>query len=180
MPACPDPAPPPLVNDGHLGGPRLVFDLDYAPGQPVVGDPYHASTVRDQYILREADGTPSKILLDGWRSVLGDTDADTYLDDLDNCDAVANEQTDSDHDGIGDACDPTPLTAADELRLLVLKLGGSPSLAALFARFDASRPLQRLALCAALRALVVLVPYVAPGHADWIADANRIRTVLAC
>jgi hypothetical protein len=54
------------------------------------------------------DGTPSKKLLNAWRSTLGDSDADTYLDQADNCPLVANaDQTDSDANHVGDACGPT-------------------------------------------------------------------------
>jgi HYR domain-containing protein len=75
-----------------------------------------ASTVRDGYIAKEADGiTPSHILVGAWRSVLGDSDADTYLDEAGNCKVVANpeqnadgKQIDTDGDGAGDPCDPTP------------------------------------------------------------------------
>jgi len=45
-----------------------------------VNDPYLTSTTRDGWIAREADGTPSKKLLDAWRSVLGDSDGDGRLD----------------------------------------------------------------------------------------------------
>jgi hypothetical protein len=38
-----------------------------------------------------------------------DTDSDGVPDTPDNCPTVANpDQADSDHDCIGDACDPTP------------------------------------------------------------------------
>ena len=71
--------------------------------------------------------------------------------------------------------------APEQLGRLVTKVGGSPALAALFAGLDPNRPLQRLVACVALRAFIVLVPYVAPANAaGWIADANRIRAVLAC
>jgi hypothetical protein len=53
--------------------------------------------------------TPSHLLVNAWRSVLGDDkDADTSLDLVDNCISVANsDQTDSDRNGVGDACGPT-------------------------------------------------------------------------
>lgn len=35
----------------------------------------------------------------------GDTDADGYADDVDNCPATANDQLDLDFDGVGDLCD---------------------------------------------------------------------------
>jgi hypothetical protein len=88
----------------------LVFNLEFAPNQPVVGDPYHASTVRDGYVAKEADGTtPSHLLVNAWRSILGDSDADTLVDDVDRCPLLAGaSQTDTDADGTGDACDSTP------------------------------------------------------------------------
>ncbi len=114
-PAPVDPANPYLVENRQppFGTPLHVFNLEYAPGQPVVGDPYHASTVRDAYVAKEPDGiTPSHLLVNAWRSVLGDSDADTYLDPgenldhADNCPQVANaDQADADNDNIGDACD---------------------------------------------------------------------------
>jgi hypothetical protein len=71
--------------------------------------------------------------------------------------------------------------APEQLGRLVTKVGGTPALAALFASLDPSRPLQRLVACVTLRAFIVHVPHLAPTHAtDWLADANRIRTVLAC
>ena len=37
-----------------------------------------------------------------------DSDGDGYPDAWDNCPGVPNDQLDSDQDGVGDACDPTP------------------------------------------------------------------------
>jgi hypothetical protein len=61
---------------------------------------------------REKDDgvTPSHHLVNAWRSVLGESDADTRLDEADNCQQDPNtDQTDSDRDGSGNACDLTPL-----------------------------------------------------------------------
>jgi hypothetical protein len=117
-PFLPDPTNPFLVENRELpfGTSPLVTDLDPAPNPPqALLDPYHPSTTRDGWIRKETDGTPSLKLLNAWRSILGDSDADTYLDladDLvhaDNCPLVANaRQDDADGDGTGDACDPTP------------------------------------------------------------------------
>src|SRR5688500_18884485 len=111
-PATVDPANPLLVENRQppFDTPQLVFNLDPAPNQPIVSDPYHASTARDGYIAKEADGTtPSQKLLNAWRSVLGDSDADAYLDQADNCPQVPNaNQTDTDADALGDPCDPAP------------------------------------------------------------------------
>ena len=117
-PPAPDPANPFLAENRQppFGSSQLVTNLDPAPNPPqVLMDPYHPSTTRDGWIAKEADGTPSLKLLNAWRSILGDSDADTWLDQADNCPQLANpeetadgKQIDTDHDGIGDACDPTP------------------------------------------------------------------------
>ena len=97
-----------------FGTPLLVFNLDPDSTPPSsVGDPEHTGTTRDGWIPKELDGTtPSQKLVNAWRSVLGDSDADTWLDQVDNCPQVPNpaldEQLDTDRDGLGDVCDPTP------------------------------------------------------------------------
>ncbi len=97
--------------DPPFGTPLLVINLDPDSTPPSsVGDLEHTSTTRDGWIAKEADGTtPSQKLLNAWRSVLGDSDADTWLDPADNCPQNPNDdQTDTDEDAIGDACDSTP------------------------------------------------------------------------
>jgi hypothetical protein len=62
----------------------------------------------------------------------------------------------------------------------------SAKLQALVATFDPSKPAQRQAACSALKLFTTAVQLLS-GHgvpatqaAEWIADANRIRTVLGC
>ncbi len=117
---CPLPGFPPATADPSLlvenrklpyGTQLHVFNLE--PGSFAgTGDWYHQSTSRNGWIAKEPDGvTPSHVLVNIWRSVLGDSDADTYLDDSDNCKSVPNtDQTDSDGNGVGDACGPTMRT----------------------------------------------------------------------
>ena len=71
--------------------------------------------------------------------------------------------------------DSTSLPAAVKTQLIA-------SLQSLVAGFDPSKPLQRAVACLTLRAFTTLVRYVAPPAqaAEWTADANRIRAVLAC
>jgi len=50
------------------------------------------------------------------RVEIADLDADGKCDDVDNCPTVANaDQLDSDGDGTGDACDPCPFDADDDI-----------------------------------------------------------------
>ena len=76
---------------------------------------------------------------------------------------------------IGKVVDATHLPAAVKTQL-------TASLQSLVAGFDPTKPLQRKAACLTLRAFTTLVPFVAPPAqaAEWTADANRIRAVLAC
>jgi HYR domain/Thrombospondin type 3 repeat len=55
-------------------------------------------------------------------------------------------------------------------------------LQSLSADFDPNKPQQRKAACLALKAFTAVVRFVAPPAqaAEWTADANRIRAVLAC
>jgi hypothetical protein len=94
-----------------FGTPLHVFSLKPGSFQGA-GDHCHQSTSRDDWTAKEEDNgvTPSHHLVNAWRSVLGDSDADTRLDEADNCQQDPNtDQTDSDRDGSGNACDLTPL-----------------------------------------------------------------------
>jgi hypothetical protein len=108
-----DPANPLLIeNRGNPPyGSLQVHVFNLAPGATDgTGDIYHQSTSRNHWIAKEADGvTPSHILVNAWSSVLGDeTDGDGVRNLSDNCPGTPNaDQTDSDHNGIGDACGPT-------------------------------------------------------------------------
>jgi predicted dienelactone hydrolase len=69
----------------------------------------------------------------------------------------------------------TSLPAAAKTQLIA-------TLQSLTAGFDPSKPQQRKTACLLLKAFTTLVRFVAPPTqaADWAADANRIRAVLAC
>jgi hypothetical protein len=121
--ACPltDPADPLLVENRQppFTTPQLVFNIQPDPTAPVIADPFHPSTVRDGYIPKATPGgtAPSQQLVNAWRATLGDSDADGWLEQdqdnslehADNCPQIPNpDQTDTDTDTIGDACDATP------------------------------------------------------------------------
>ena len=92
----------------------------------------------------------------------------------------------------------TVLGAKEQLNRLIQKVVNTSALApaakaqligrlqSLAAGFDPANPVQRQAVCAALRTFIAAVQLLS-GHgitpaqaAEWIADANRIRAVLAC
>ena len=74
------------------------------------------------------------------------------------------------------------LGAGPQLANLVTAIvGESPALRALLSGLDLQRPLHRTAACVSLRTFATLARLLAPTRAAaWIADANRIRAVLAC
>jgi hypothetical protein len=109
-----NPANPLLVENRQppFGSRQLVHNLEPFKLDGVA-DPYQTSTTRNDWLPRDADLAPARKLVNGWRSVLGDSDADTRLDAVDNCPLVANvEQVDSDRNGTGDACGPTLASGA--------------------------------------------------------------------
>jgi hypothetical protein len=92
-PAVPHDTNPRLVDNREppFGSRQLVINFEPAPDAPAVNDPFHSSSGRDGWIPKAAGGvTPAPKLLNSWRSILGDSDADTYLDQVDNCPLVAN------------------------------------------------------------------------------------------
>ena len=98
-PAVVDPANPVLIDNRKppFGTRLLVHNLEpftTRRRRRSVPHEHHPGRVDPE---RGRRLTPSRILLNGWRSTLGDSDADTFLDQADNCALVANaDQTDSD------------------------------------------------------------------------------------
>jgi predicted dienelactone hydrolase len=76
---------------------------------------------------------------------------------------------------IGDVIDATSLPASAKTQLIA-------TLRSLTAGFDPNNTRQRRTACLALRAFTTIARFVAPPAqaAEWTADANRIRAVLAC
>ena len=76
---------------------------------------------------------------------------------------------------INDVIHATSLPAAVKTQLIA-------TLRSLTAGFDPTNPRQHRAACLALRTFTTVVRFVAPPAqaAEWTADANRIRAVLAC
>ena len=76
---------------------------------------------------------------------------------------------------IGDVIDATSLPATVKSRL-------TATFRSLTAGFDPTNPQQRRAACLALRAFTTAVRFLAPPAqaVEWTAEADRIRTVLAC
>ena len=76
---------------------------------------------------------------------------------------------------IAKVIDATSLPAVAKTRLI-------EQLHSLSAGFDPTNPQQRKAACLALKAFTTVVRFAAPPAlaAEWTADANRIRAVLAC
>ena len=86
---CPLPAYTLVENTAPpFGSPQLVHNLEPFKLDGVA-DPYQTSTTRDAWLPRDADGQPARTLINAWRSVLGDKDADTLLDQVDPCPLVA-------------------------------------------------------------------------------------------
>jgi hypothetical protein len=195
-PALPDPMNPLLHENQQppFGTQLLVTALEPSSLVGVV-DPYHTSTTRDGWIPREPDGTPSQKLLNAWRFVFGDSDADTYLDQRDNCALVANTaQTDADGDGIGDACDPSPRGPAGQISDLIDHTLAALDLPALAPALKASLEAALFsvlahnprAACVTLRVyelLVALSPasaFTADEKQSLIAESRQIQADLGC
>jgi hypothetical protein len=77
--ACPIPGRPPAEADSPpYGGTHVVLTNLEPPNPTSIPDPYHPAPSRDPFVPLAADGTP--VLLNAWRYVLDDGDADGYVD----------------------------------------------------------------------------------------------------
>ena len=76
---------------------------------------------------------------------------------------------------VQEVVDATSLPPAAKAQLIA-------TLQSLTADFDPTNPQQRKSACLALKAFTTVVRFLAPPAqaAEWTADANRIRAVLAC
>jgi hypothetical protein len=83
--------------------PRIfLWNRQYS-GTRVIGERCGELQVPEGYVDPGASPSPSPSL-----DPLGDDDGDGLTNDIDNCPLVANpEQSDSDSNGVGDACEPT-------------------------------------------------------------------------
>jgi hypothetical protein len=80
----------------------LLWNRQYS-GTRVIGERCGELQVPEGYVDPGASPSPSPSL-----DPLGDDDGDGLTNDIDNCPLVANpEQSDSDSNGVGDACEPT-------------------------------------------------------------------------
>jgi hypothetical protein len=107
-----------LAADGSFVAKRGGFPFGNAPGQFLLPEDVALSLSGD--LLYVADTFNSRIQMfclttTAACDAIVDADADGLRDYQDNCTAVANPaQTDTDGDGIGDACDACPADAAND------------------------------------------------------------------
>jgi uncharacterized protein (TIGR03382 family) len=94
------------INDGHIlvsiNG-RTSIEVDDASPLPPGQSGLYA------YNAGSNNNDDTYAGFDSIRVVWHDDDSDKIADDVDNCEKASNaDQKDSDNDGLGDACDPTP------------------------------------------------------------------------
>jgi hypothetical protein len=114
---------------GHVtdvGGTTYLFGYTDSKDLPVLNG-----------VKSQADGFSSEGMLLGLR--IGDADGDGVVDGGDNCAYQPNaNQTDTDHDGAGDVCDPAPANAGSSNTPPVARVTANPALVGQPVNFDPS------------------------------------------